>query len=328
MDILIRESGIGEIRMILETNLKKENDNDQNAPIEKRHPVIRFIKRLVKEKPLGTFSLIIILVLVITAIFANFLAPYGMNETNPMIALSPPSTTHLLGTDNLGRDLLSRVIYGARISITVGFAATLFSIIISTLIGLISGFIGGWLDMIIQRFVDAWMGFPGIILLIVLISIIGPGLLQVILVLGLAYGITGSRIVRSAVISIKENVYVEAARAIGTPTWKLLMRHILPNVLSTIIVLFSVRVPAVIMTEASLSFLGFGIPPPTASWGGMLSGAGRQYMFMAPWIAIWPGLALALTVYSINMFGDTVRDLLDPRLRGGVGRYGVEVKRQ
>ena len=162
----------------------------------------------------------------------------------------------------------------------------------------------------------------------VLITIIGPGIWQVIIVMGIGTGITGSRIIRSAVIGIKENVYVEAARAIGCPTTRILIRHILPNIMAPTIILFTTRVPNVILVEASLSFLGFGIPPPAPSWGGMLGGTGRDYMIQAPWMVMWPGLALASVVYGINMFGDAVRDILDPRLRGGVGRYGVRVKKE
>jgi len=193
---------------------------------------------------------------------------------------------------------------------------------------MLSGYIGGKLDLAAQRLVDAFMCLPGLILMMVIISFIGPGIMQVIIVLGVNWGVIGSRIIRSAVISVKQNVYVEAARAIGCPTRRILARHILPNIMAPTVVLFTTRVPNVILTEASLSFLGFGIPPPFPSWGGMLSGAGRVYMYQAPWLAIWPGLALGIVVYSVNMFGDAVRDLLDPRLRGGVGRYGVRVKKE
>jgi peptide/nickel transport system permease protein len=189
-----------------------------------------------------------------------------------------------------------------------------------------SAFFGGKLDLILQRFVDAWMCFPGIVMLIVIISLTGPGMWQVIVVLGIQYGMGSSRIVRSAVFGIKENVYVEAARAIGCSNTRILTRHILPNIMAPVIIMFSTLVPMAILGEASLSFLGFGIPPPQPSWGGMLAGTSRSYMFLAPWMAIWPGLALAIVVYGVNMFGDAVRDLLDPRLRGGVGRYGVKVK--
>ncbi|MBA7624539.1 Glutathione transport system permease protein GsiD [subsurface metagenome] len=294
----------------------------------KRHSwLVAFLIRLVKEKPLGTVGGIITLLLLLTGIFANFIAPYGMNEAWVGDYLAAPSARLWLGADNLGRDILSRVIFGARISVIVGLAASTIGTILSLTIGMISGYIGGKLDLILQRVIDAVMCLPALIFLIVLTSIIGPGMWQVIVVLGLRAGIICSRIIRSAVIGIKENVYVEAAKAIGCPTTRILTRHILPNVLAPAIILFSTNVPNAILLEASLSFLGFGIPPPAPSWGGMLSGTGRAYMHEAPWMVFWPGLALAIVVYGINMFGDAVRDLLDPRLRGSVGRYGVRVKK-
>lgn len=290
-------------------------------PQQKRHSfIVNLLIRLVKEKPLGTVGAVITILLLLTGIFAHLLAPYDYNETSSSF-LTAPSSSHILGTDNLGRDLLSRVIYGARISVIVGLGATFLSIIISAIIGILSGYVGGGLDMAVQRFVDAWMCFPGMILLMVFVSIIGPGMLQIILILGLTQGIVGSRIIRSAVIGIRANVYMQAAVATGCSPARILARHILPNIMATLIIVFSTRVPGVILAEASLSFLGFGIPPPVPSWGGMLSGSGRTYMFLAPWMAIWPGVALTVVVYGINMFGDAIRDLLDPRLRGGVGRY-------
>lgn len=285
-----------------------------------------FLKRLVKEKPLGAVGAVITLLLVLIGIFANFLAPYGMNQSTAQM-LSPPSLIHLFGTDNLGRDILSRVIYGARVSLLVGLIASSISVATSIVIGTISGYIGGVFDLVLQRFVDAVMSFPSLVLLIVLISITGGGMWQIIAVIGITLGITGSRIVRGAVLSIKENVYVESSKSIGCSDATILTHHILPNIMAPIIVLFSTVVPTAILVEASLSFLGYGIPLPAASWGGMLSGSARTYMFLAPWIIIWPGLALSIVVYGVNMFGDALRDLLDPRLRGSSGRYGAESKK-
>jgi len=302
-------------------------DSSSGRVERKRHSwLVGFAIRLVKEKPLGTVGLVITLILLFIGIFADFLAPFGMNEAQPTDTLAPPSARFWLGTDNSGRDLLSRVIFGARISVIVGLVATVLHTLISVFIGVLSGYFGGKFDLIVQRFVDAWMCLPWLVLAMVMMNIIGPGILGVIIVLGISWGIGGSRVIRSAVIGIKENVYVEAAKAIGCPTSRILTRHILPNIMAPIIVSFSMTVPGVILAEATLSFLGFGIPPPMPSWGGMLSGMGRMFMFKAPWMAIWPGLALATVVYGVNMFGDAVRDLLDPRLRGGVGRYGVRAK--
>ena len=305
-----------------------ESSSGRVAETKRRSWLVAFLIRLVKEKPLGTLGLVITLILLLTGIFADFIAPYGMNETRVGDALSPPSTQFWFGTDSVGRDVFSRVVFGARISVIVGLTGSALSTIVSTIIGVASGYIGGKLDLIMQRFVDTMMCIPTLILLMVFSSIVGAGLWSIIIILGLIYGIPGSRILRGAVIGIKENVYVAAAVAIGASPRRVITRHILPNVMPIIILLFTVRVPAMVMTEASLSFLGFGIPPPTPSWGGMLSGIGRSYMFQAPWMALWPGLALATVVYGINMFGDAVRDLLDPRLRGGAGRYGVRAKKE
>jgi peptide/nickel transport system permease protein len=295
---------------------------------EKRGIFADFFYRLYKEKRLGLIGAIIFLIFLLTGIFADFLAPYGYNETYPVKYLKPPSAENWLGTDNLGRDLFSRVIYGARLSVIIGFAGTALSIVISVFLGIISGYFGGKTDMLLQRTVDAWMCFPGLVILIVAISIIGPGMWQVILVLGLQYGIAGSRIIRGTVVSTKENMYIAAARSIGVSNTRMLVRHILPNIMAPIIVLFSIRISTIILVEATLSFLGLGVPPPAPSWGRMLSGHGRTYMTQAPLLGIAPGLALTLVVYGVNVFGDALRDLLDPRLRGGIGSYAKAEKKR
>jgi len=305
-----------------------DSSSERVAETKRHSLLVSFLIRLVKEKPLGTAGAVITLLLLAAGIFADFIAPYGMNEINAGPLLLAPSTQFWLGTDNIGRDLLSRIIFGARISVIVGLAAATIATILSVLIGILCGYIGGIFDLVVQRLVDAWMCFPGLILMMVLISIIGAGMWQVIIVLGLLYGIAGSRIIRGATISTRENVYIAAATAIGCSTARILTRHILPNVMAPTIILFTTRVPNVILTEAALSFLGFGIPPPYPSWGNMLSESGREYMFIAPWLCIWPGLTLTLVVYGVNMFGDAVRDLVDPRLRGGAGRYGIRAKQK
>jgi len=308
----------------------------ETAKEPKRHSLLVDLGiRLVKEKPLGTVGAIIVLVLLFVGIFADLawlglpevgLAPYGYNDISLDHRLAAPSAERVLGADNLGRDLLSRVIYGARISLTVGLGASVITACVATIIGALTGFLGGKLDMIVQRFVDSWMCLPPLFLILTVMSILGPGLVQVIVVLGVQGGITGSRVVRSAVMDIRDNVYVQAARAIGASTTSVLRQHILPNIMPPVIILFTITMGAAIIAEASISFLGFGIPPPIPSWGGMLSGRGREFMLQAPWMALWPGLALAIVVYGVNMFGDALRDLLDPRLRGGVGRYTIKVK--
>ena len=290
---------------------------------KRRGRLADFLIRLVKEKPVGILCGVIILLLIFVAIFADVLAPYEYYKMHLLDRLKGSSAQYPLGTDHLGRDLLSRLIYGARISLLVGLIATTINVVVAALIGVISGFIGGKVDLAVQRFVDAWMAFPGLLLLLTIMSIVGQGLYQIIVVLGITGGIGGSRVVRGAVISIKENDYFLAARAVGVPTTQILIRHVLPNIASVLIIVFSINIGGVILSEASLSFLGFGLPPGIPSWGGMLSREGRQYMESGPWLALWPGLFLTLVVYSFNMFGDALRDLLDPRLRGGEGSYGT-----
>ena len=284
---------------------------------KRRSRMAEFLIRLAREKPLGSACGIIMLILVLVSIFADVLAPFGYKETHLADILQGPSAEYLLGTDNVGRDLLSRLIHGARLSLTVGLTATALNVVVAVLIGGTSGFLGGKLDLSAQRFVDAWMAFPGLLLLLTIMSIVGRGMPQIILVLGITGGIVGSRTLRSAVIGIKENDYFLAARAVGSPVAPTLMRHVLPNIMPIVIIIFTINIGGVIISEASLSFLGFGLPPSVPSWGAMLSREGRQYMEVAPSLALWPGLCLTITVYSVNMLGDAMRDLLDPRLRGG-----------
>ena len=287
-----------------------------------------YLARLVREKPLGAVCGSVVLLFLLVALFAGVLAPYGMNETWVGERLVRPSAQFWFGTDNLGRDVFSRVIYGARVSVIVGLAASCLGTAISLFIGLVSGYIGGNFDIVMQRFVDAVMSLPGLVVIIILVTVLGSGMVPVILALSIPGGIVGSRILRSAVIGIKENVYLDAARVVGCSTWRIILRHVLPNIVAPTIILLSIRIPGMIMAEAGLSFLGFGVPPPFPSWGSMIGGAGRIYMLDAPWIVLWPGLALALVVYNSNIFGDTLRDLLDPRLRGGAGRFDLSAKTQ
>jgi peptide/nickel transport system permease protein len=250
------------------------------------------------------------------ALLAGRVAPYGYDEADVFSRLTAPSEAHWLGTDNLGRDLLSRVIYGARVSMAVGFGGVALGLLLGTAVGLVSGYFGGRLDLVLQRIVDAFMCFPLLLVALTIMAILGPGLGNVILTLGLVLGVRDSRVIRSAVLSVKAHLYLEAARALGAAHAAMIGRHVLPNILAPIIILGTVNLGAIILTEAALSFLGFGVPPPRPSWGGMLSGAGLVHMLRAPWLALWPGVALSLAVFGANMLGDALRDLLDPRLRG------------
>jgi peptide/nickel transport system permease protein len=281
-----------------------------------RSAAAAFVLRLVREKPLGAFGGAVFVVFLFCGVFADLLAPYGMNQISPLNRLKPPSWQFPFGTDNLGRDMLSRCLYGAQLSVIIGFSAAALATVISVIVGIVTGYLGGKFDLVSQRFVDAWMSFPDLVILIVVVSVVGPGMPQIIGTLGLLLGIGGSRIIRSAVVSVRENMYVHAAQSVGASTWRILWRHILPNVMPPIIVLFTTRVGTVILAESGLSFLGLGVPPPAPTRGGMLSGTGRTYMFQGPWLALAPGLCLTAVVYATNVFGDALRDLLDPRMRG------------
>jgi peptide/nickel transport system permease protein len=286
------------------------------APAAPRGAIVSFVIRLFREKPFGAIAGLVFVLFLLCGIFADVLAPYGFNEIAPIERLKPPSWKHPFGTDNLGRDLLSRCLYGARLSVIIGLSAAALATIISVAIGMLTGYLGGRFDMIGQRLVDAYMSFPELVILIAVVSVVGPGMPQIIGVLSLVLGIAGSRIIRSAVLSVRENMYIHAAQSIGASTARILWRHVLPNIMPPIIVLFTTRVGAVILIESGLSFLGLGVPPPAPTWGGLLSGSGRSYMFQGPWLALAPGLCLTTVVFATNVFGDALRDLLDPRMRG------------
>ncbi|MBL8350184.1 MAG: ABC transporter permease [Burkholderiaceae bacterium] len=275
-----------------------------------------FFARLWRDKPLGAAGAVVLGLFLACGLLVDVISPYGFNEIAPLDRLQAPSAAHWFGTDNLGRDVLSRCLHGAQLSVIIGCSAALLATLISALVGIFSGYFGGRIDMAVQRVVDAWMSFPDLIVLIVVVSVLGPGMPQIIGTLGLLLGIGGSRIVRSAVVSVREHMYVHAAQSIGAAWPRILWKHVLPNVMPPIIVLFTTRVGTVILAESGLSFLGLGVPPPAPTWGSMLSGSGRTYMFQGPWLALAPGLCLTAVVYATNVFGDALRDLLDPRMRG------------
>ncbi len=273
--------------------------------------------RMLQRKPLGTIGGAIVLVMLLAAALADVLTPYGFAETSLRERFIPVSAAHWLGTDQLGRDVLTRILYGARISLYVGFGAVALASVLATALGISSAYWGGRVDLLLQRVVDAWMAFPGLLILMSIMSLLGPSVLNITLVLGIAAGIRESRIIRGVALSIKEHTYVEGARAMGSGHLRITLVHILPNVFPTIIVVATTGLSTVILTEAALSFLGLGVPPPHPTWGGMLSLAGLDHMYRAPWLAIWPATALSLAVFGFNMLGDALRDLLDPRLKGG-----------
>jgi len=302
---------------------------ERGLPLALAYAVGHFMRR----KPLGGVGLVIVTLLFLCAIFAPAIAPYRYDQQRIAERLQPPSAKHWLGTDDRGQDMFSRIVYGARVSVLVGFGVIFTSTLLATVVGTLSGYFGGWLDIAVQRLVDIFLAIPFLILALTLTTVVpkpdhtrtlGPlvlepavqGALTIVLALGFGFSFGASRVIRGAVIAIKGNQYMEAARALGASHPRILLRYVLPNVFPTIIVLASVQIGAAILAESSLSFLGFGVPPPTPSWGRMLSGIGRTYITQQPLLTIWPGLAIAITVFGFNMLGDALRDVLDPRLRG------------
>ena len=272
-----------------------------------------------RRKPLGAIGGILVLGMIVLALFAHWIAPHSYDDSIRGARMKPPGAQFWMGTDNLSRDIWSRVVYGARVSITVGFGAVLLGNALATAIGITSGYFGGKYDMAVQRVVDAWQSFPFLVVILSLMAVLGPGMLNVILALGILGAAAASRVIRGATISVLQNPYIEAARAMGAGHLRIMLRHVLPNVTATIIILATIGLGGAILAESALSFLGFGVPPPYPSWGAMLSGSGRSYMYRAPWMAIWPGAAISLAVFGFNMLGDALRDVLDPRLRGAGG---------
>lgn len=259
----------------------------------------------------------LVLPAMIFAVAAPLIAPLGPNEQSLTERLIPPlggtNRMYLLGTDGLGRDIFSRIIYGARISMLVGVTVVVIGGTLGTTLGILSGYFGGFIDALCMRFVDIFLAFPFILMALAVMAVLGPGLWKVILVLGLTSWVPYARVARGKVLSVKENEYVEAAHAIGAGHGRIIFRHILPNILSSLIVIASFRVASAIVAEATLSFLGMGVSPGTASWGAMLS-EGREYLLVAWWPATMPGLMIMVTVLGINLIGDGLRDRLDPRI--------------
>ena len=287
------------------------------------------VKRLVREKPLGFAGALLVLLFVVLAVAAPVIAPYGSQQLGAGVPLTGPSMAHPFGIDNLGRDVFSRVIYGAQVSMTIGFLSVITATVISLAVGVLSGYFGGLFDILFQRIVDAFMAFPALVFLIAVGAIFEssriPGLpvqglfstkvVALVIELGILFGVGNSRVIRSATITVTSSMFIEAARATGASNTRLIFRHVLPNVLPPVITLATLGLGGIILTESALSFLGLSVPPDQVTWGKMLNTEARAYMLQAPWLAIFPGLALSLAVFGFNMLGDALRDLLDPRLR-------------
>ena len=277
----------------------------------------RWLAWFAVSQPLGAIGAVIVLALVVTAILAPQLAPHGAKDA-AFAPYVPPGAEFPMGTDQIGRDVLSRVIWGARLSLYVGLVSVAFGVTLGALWGVVAAYFGGAADSVSQRLVDMLMALPPIILALSLMAALGQSVNNVIVALALLLVPTAARTLRSVALSVKETPYVEAARAAGCSHWRVIFMHLLPNVFATYVVLFTVNIAYAIVVEAALSFLGLGAPPDEPSWGGMLT-AGTQAMETAPWMIFFPGLAISLTVFGLNLLGDAIRDLTDPRLRGGLG---------
>lgn len=272
------------------------------------------IKTLVRQNKLAAFSAVVIVLIILAAVFAPLVAPYDHLEQSLADRLQDPSMAHLLGTDELGRDVLSRIIFGARISLTIGLVPTLISMAIGTVLGMAAGFYGGKVDFVIMRLADVMLAFPSLLLAMVVMYTMGGGLINIFIALSLINWASTARVVRAQTLSLKEKEYVEAARSIGVKKWTIMFRHILPNCLPSLIVLFTLNIPSAILSEASLSFLGVGAQPPSASWGLMVV-RGKKYLFSEPWLCIAPSVAIMIVVLAFNFLGDGLRDVLDPYLK-------------
>ena len=294
-------------------------DIDHNAELAKaganvlthRDRVLFYARRY----PLGAIGAVIMIIFVFSAVFADVLAPHDPLQTLASASLHAPGAEFLMGADMMGRDMLSRIIHGARISLTVGVASILLGGSIGVIIGLMSGYLMGWFDLLMQRLIDIMQALPLLVLALVMAASLGPSLENTIIAISIPLVPNVARVVRSSTLSLREMPFVEAARAAGMSELRVALRHVLPNILAPLIVLFTAQLGAAILVEASLSFLGLGVPEPHPSWGRMLSESAAEYVRVAPWLVVFPGLAISLAVFGTNLFGDALRDILDPRQR-------------
>ena len=278
--------------------------------------LLQGLLRFTRNKPLGAIMGIIIVLVVLMSVFADVISPYHPLDTNPIMAREPPDREHWMGYDEVGRDVLSRVIFGSRISLIVGITSVVFGTVLGSMWGLASGYLGGKFDLITQRAVEVWMSFPSLVLALSLLVVLGAGLHTVIIAVAFTRVPYGVRVIRSVAIAVKEFMYVDAARSIGASEMRVMLRHVLPNCIAPFLIIMTAHIGTAIIVEASLGFLGIGIPPPTALWGNMLGSAVGQAINPHWWRIVYPGVAIVITVLSFNIFGDAIRDVLDPRLRG------------
>ena len=276
-------------------------------------PLLTFVA----TKPLGTIGACVVVGFILLALLAPWVAPYSPDTINRGKQFTSPGAQFLLGSDNLGRDVLSRVIWGTQISLRVGFISVLLGTTGGALLGIVSGYLGGRADFAIQRMVDAFMAFPSFLLALAIVAMFGASEANVIAAVSISLGPQAARTLRSSALAIRETQYIEGARAVGCGQWWIMRAHVLPNCMAPYIIIASTGLSTAILVEATLSFLGLGIPPPAPSWGGMVAARAREFLERAPWMGIAPGAALSLLVFGFNLFGDALRDVLDPRLRKG-----------
>jgi len=286
-----------------------------SAPLGQRLTVAEEVLKFVRTKPLGAGGALIILGMMLVALFAEVLAPYDPYRGDYGLQFARPSVDHWFGTDEFGRDVLSRVMYGARIALFVGFVASFAGCTLGGLLGVVSAYWGGKVDLILERLMDVLLAFPQLILALAIASILGPAVQNVVVAVAIPIIPRAARVVRATALSVKENPYVEAVQALGALRRRVILRHIVPNVIAPYIIILTAQLGGAILTEAALSYLGLGTAEPTPSWGLMLSGSAPSYAEKAPWIALFPGIAISLGVFGFNLFGDSLRDALDPKLR-------------
>ncbi|GAB6084899.1 ABC transporter permease [Alkaliphilus crotonatoxidans] len=293
--------------------LDKKAEGSQPARKKKKSQWVAVWKNLSKNKA-AMFGLVIIGILIFSAIFADFIAPYGYDDQDLLQRFQKPNSNHLLGTDNFGRDILSRIIHGSRISLQVGFISVGIAMIIGGTLGAVAGYYGGRADNVIMRFMDILLAVPSILLAISIVAALGPGLENVMIAVGIGSIPSYARIVRASVLSLRDQEFIEAAKAVGANDFRIIMKHIIPNSMAPIIVQATLGVASAILSAAGLSFIGLGIQPPIPEWGAMLS-TGRQFLRDHWYIATFPGLAIMITIFALNLLGDGLRDALDPRLK-------------
>jgi peptide/nickel transport system permease protein len=287
------------------------------AAVRRREGAGTTLWRFIRKKPLGAIGGFLIVVMAVAAVFAELLQTHDPIATDAAHTLAPPAADHWLGSDHLGRDIYSRIVHGARVSLIVGISSTLLGSVLGGIIGLLSGYVGGKVDLTAQRFLDILQGLPLLVLALVMSASLGPSIQNVVIAISIPIIPRAARVIRSSVLSIREMQYVEAARALGTRHLRIAFRHILPNTIGPFIVLVTAQLGSAILVEATLSFLGLGVPEPYPSWGRMLSVSAAEYAQKAPWLVLFPGIAISLAVFGSNLLGDALRDTLDPRLRGG-----------